>query len=158
MVMESVKLRLSPRLLLTLGIMEDMATLDLDLDMVVMDILVLDMLDLDIEVSMVMESVRLRPSPRLLLTLGIMEDMATLDLDMVVMDILVLDILVFMVVTVVFMVMESVRLKLSPRLLLTPGCMEDMATLDLDLDMEVMDIPVLDILVLDILAFMVMDG
>merc|ERR1719290_785161 len=74
------------------------------------------------------------------------------------MDILVSDILVFMVVTVVFMVMESVRLKLSPRLLLTPGCMEDMATLDLDLDMEVMDIPVLDILVLDILAFMVMDG
>merc|ERR1719219_1142900 len=133
MVMESVKLRLSSRLLLTLGIMEDMATLDLDLDMVVMDILVLDMLDLDIEVSMVMESVRLRPSPRLLLTLGIMEDMATLDLDldMVVMDILVSDILVFMVVTVVFMVMESVRLKLSPRLLLTPGCMEDMATLDL---------------------------
>merc|ERR1712002_411121 len=153
MVMESVRLRLSPRLLLTLGIMEDMATLDLDLDMVVMDILVLDMLDLDIEVSMVMESVRLRLSPRLLLTLGIMEDMATLDLDMVVMDILVLDILVFMVVTVVFMVMESVRLKLSLRLLLIPGCMEDM-----DLDMEVMDIPVLDILVLDILAFMVMDG
>merc|ERR1712002_548929 len=109
-------------------------------------------------VFMVMESVRLRLSPRLLLTLGIMEDMATLDLDldMVVMDILVLDILVFMVVTVVFMVMESVRLKLSTRLLLTPGCMEDMATLDLD--MEVMDIPVLDILVLDILAFMVMDG
>merc|ERR1719153_759065 len=116
-----------------------MATLDLDLDMVVMDILVLDMLDLDIEVSMVMESVRLRPSPRLLLTPGIMEDMATLDLDMVVMDILVLDILVFMVVTVVFMVMESVRLKLSLRLLLIPGCMEDME--DMDLDMEVMDIP-----------------
>merc|ERR1712002_418268 len=123
-----------------------------------MDILVLDMLDLDIEVSMVMESVRLRLSPRLLLTLGIMDDMATLDLDsdMVVMDILVLDILVFMVVTVAFMVMESVRLKLSPRLLLTPGCMVDME--DMDLDMEVMDIPVLDILVLDILAFMVMDG
>merc|ERR1712002_1407657 len=79
-----------------------------------------------------------------------MEDMATLDLDldMVVMDILVSDILVFMVVTVVFMVMESVRLKLSPRLLLTPGCMEDMATLDL----------VLDMVVLDIQAFMVMDG
>merc|ERR1712108_27478 len=98
------------------------------------------------------------PSPRLLLTLGIMEDMATLDLDldMVVMDILVSDILVFMVVTVVFMVMESVRLKLSLRLLLIPGCMEDMG--DMDLDMEVMDIPVLDILVLDILAFMVMDG
>merc|ERR1711874_918626 len=74
-------------------------------------------------------------SPRLLLTLGIMEDMATLDLDMV---------------------MESVRLKLSPRLLLTPGCLEDIE--DMDLDMEVMDIPVLDILVLDILAFMVMDG
>merc|ERR1712002_926469 len=93
---------------------------------------------------MVMESVRLRLSPRLLLTLGIMEDMATLDLDldMVVMDILVLDILVFMVVTVAFMVMESVRL--NPRLLLTPGCMEDME--DMDLDMEVMDIPVLDIL------------
>merc|ERR1719219_2486341 len=137
--------------------MEDMATLDLDLDMVVMDILDLDMLDLDIEVSMVMESVKLRLSPRLLLTLGIMEDMATLDLDldMVVMDILVLDILVFMVVTVVFMVMESVRLKLSPRLLLTPGCLEDIE--DMDLDMDVMDIPVLDILVLDILVFMVMD-
>merc|ERR1712002_353163 len=105
-------------------------------------------LDLDMAVFF-MESVRLRLSPRLLLTLGIMEDMATLDLDldMVVMDILVLDILVFMVVIVVFMVMESVRLKLSPRLLLTPGCMEDMATLDLDLDMEVLDIPVLDILV-----------
>merc|ERR1712002_472461 len=127
-----------------------MATLDLDLDMVVMDILVLDILVFMVVtvVFMVMESVRLRPCPRLLLTLGIMEDMATLDLDldMVVMDILVLDILVFMVVTVVFMAMESVRLKLSPRLLLTPGCMEDMATLDLDLDMEVMDIPVLDIL------------
>merc|ERR1712002_162615 len=89
-----------------------------------------------------MESVRLRLSPRLLLTLGIMEDMGDLDLDMVVMDILVLDILVFMVVTVVFMVMESVRLRLSPRLLLTLGIMEDM------------DIPVLDILVLDILVFM----
>merc|ERR1711979_165982 len=130
--------------------------------MVVMDILVSDILVFMVVtvVFMVMESVRLRLSPRLLLTLGIMEDMATLDLDLdlVVMDILVLDILVFMVVTVVFMVMESVRLKLSPRLLLTPGCMEDMATLDLDLDMEVMDIPVLDILVLDILAFMVMDG
>merc|ERR1712002_568310 len=135
---------------------------DLDLDMVVMDILVLDILVFMVVtvVFMVMVSVRLRLSPRLLLTLGIMEDMATLDLDLdiVVMDILVLDILVFMVVTVVFMVMESVRLKLSPRLLLTPGIMEDMATLDLDLDMEVMDIPVLDILVLDILVFMVMDG
>merc|ERR1712002_1038875 len=100
-------------------------------------------------VFMVMESVRLRLSPRLLLTLGIMEDMATLDLDL---GMVVLDILVFMVVTVAFMVMESVRLKLSPRLLLTPiCCMEDME--DMDLDMEVMDIPVLDILV-----FMVMDG
>merc|ERR1719228_2266201 len=119
--------------------MEDM---DLDMDIPILDTLVLDILVFMV-VFMVMESVRLRPSPRLLLTLGIMEDMATLDLDldMVVMDILVLDILVFMVVTVVFMVMESVRLKLSPRLLLTPGCMEDMATLDLDLDMEVMDIP-----------------
>merc|ERR1712002_1068676 len=115
-----------------------------------MDILVLDILVFMVVtvVFMVMESVRLRPSPRLLLTLGIMEDMATLDLDldMVVMDILVLGILVFMVVTVVFMVMESVRLRLSPRLRLTPGCMEDM-----DLDM---DIPVLDTLVLDILVFM----
>merc|ERR1711921_65837 len=142
MVMESVRLRLSPRLLLTLGIMEDMATLDLDLDMVVMDILVLDILVFMVVsvVFMVMESVRLRLSPRLLLTLGIMEDKATLDLDL---DMVVLDILVFMVVTVAFMVMESVRLKLSPRLLLTPiCCMEDME--DMDLDMEVMDIPVLD--------------
>merc|ERR1719219_3282941 len=103
-----------------------------------MDILDLDMLDLDIEVSMVMESVKLRLSPRLLLTLGIMEDMATLDLD--------LDMVVMVIV--VFMAMESVRLKLSPRLLLTPMCcMEDMEDMDLDMDLDMEDIPVLDILV-----------
>merc|ERR1719219_1025070 len=64
-----------------------------------MDILVLDMLDLDIEVSMVMESVRLRLSPRLLLTpMCCMEDMEDMDLDMDLdmEDIPVLDILVFM--------------------------------------------------------------
>merc|ERR1712002_986515 len=56
------------------------------------------------------------------------------------MDILVLDL------DMAVFFMESVRLKLSPRLRLTPGCMEDM-----DLDM---DIPILDTLVLDILVFM----
>merc|ERR1712055_423707 len=99
--------------------------------------------DLDIGVFMVMESVKLRLSLRLLLTLGIWEDMATLDLDM---DILDLDTLVFMEAIVAFMVMESVRLRLNLRLLLTLGIWEDLATLHLD--MEVME-------VLDILVFMV---
>merc|ERR1719219_1499386 len=69
--------------------------------------------------------------------------MATLDLDM---DILDLGTLVFMEAIVAFMVMESVRLRLNLRLLLTLGIWEDLATLHLD--MEVME-------VLDILVFMV---
>merc|ERR1719500_792572 len=109
-----------------------------------------------------MESVRPKLSLRLLLTPTFwedMEDMATLDLDMPVsdmevldmpvVDMPVLDILVLDMVATA-MAMASVRLKLSPRLLLTPTFwedMEDMATLDLDMpvsDMEVLDMPVVD--------------
>merc|ERR1712082_93321 len=134
--------------------MEDMATLVLD--MVDMDIPVLDILVFMVAIavaSMAMASVRLRLSPRLLLTPTFwedMEDMATLGLDIPVLDMLVLDILVFMVaMAVASMAMASVRL--SPRLLLTPTFWEDMV-----LDMEDMDMVVVYMVDMDILDSVIM--
>merc|ERR1712000_676295 len=105
--------------------------------------------------SMAMASVRLRLSPRLLLTPTFwedMEDMATPGLDIPVLDMLVLDILVFMVaIAVASMAMASVRLRLSPRLLLTPTFWEDMV-----LDMEDMDMVVVYMVDMDILDSVIM--
>merc|ERR1712055_442934 len=92
-----------------------------DMDPMVLDILVLDM------VVLFMASVRLKQSPRLMLILTTMEDMVWAmeamvwvgDMDPTVWDTLVLD--------TVALSMASVRLKLSPRLMLFPTTMEDMA-------------------------------
>merc|ERR1711970_938252 len=68
-----------------------------------------------------------------------MEDMVDMELDTLAM-------LATMVMDWDILIMESVRLKLSPRLLPTPTCTGD--TMDMVLDMD-MDILVLDTMVLD---------
>merc|ERR1712055_1217054 len=95
-----------------------------DTDPMVWDTVVLDMMALS------MESVRLKLNPRLMLIPTTMEDT---DWDMVwVMEVMVwvwdTDPMVWdtLVLDMVVVSMESVRLKLNPRLMLIPTTMEDM--------------------------------
>merc|ERR1712088_976475 len=129
--MESVRLKLSPRLLPTPTCTGDTMDMVLDMDM---DILVLDTMVLDTEF---MASVRL--SLRLMLTPTFCtEDTMDMVLDM---DTLVLD---TMVLDTEFM--ESVPLMPSQKL--TPTfCMEDMPdTMDM---LDTMDIPMVDMPTMD---------
>merc|ERR1719342_715557 len=119
------------------------------MDMVILDTLLFAMvMDMVLAMpAMGMESVMLRLSPRLMLS---MEPMV----DMVILDTLLLAMVIDMVLAMPAMGMESVMLRLSLRLMLS---MEPMADMVMDLDTEHTPLDMVMVMVLDMDMDMDMD-